>query len=218
MAAPAPILKLYHYWRSSCSWRVRWALDHKKISTTLQHVSLLDGESESAGHRERNPLGYVPVLERLDLSGEERFLPDSTAIVNWLDETFPHASLFPGDAWNRARVRALAGIISSDTQPIQNLNVMHRHSSDAAEQKRWAQEFIHQGLEAYERAAVRVAGKFSVGNELSWADLCLIPQCYNADRFAVPMDSFPTIRRILAETQQLPSCQSSHPSRYEPKP
>jgi maleylpyruvate isomerase len=217
MAAPTPRLKLYHYWRSSCSWRVRWALDYKGIAAELQHVSLLDGESESETHRSRNPLGYVPALERLDLTGAERFLSDSTAIVNWLDEVHPGPSLFPGDPWNRARVRSLAGIISSDTQPVQNLNVLHRHSSDAAEQKRWAQEFIHQGLAAFERAATPVAGRFSVGSDLSWADLCLIPQCYNADRFGVGLDDFPTIRRIVAETQALESVQSSHPSRYEPK-
>ena len=219
MAAPAPRLKLYHYWRSSCSWRVRWALDYKGLKAELQHVSLLDGESEGDAHRSRNPLGYVPVLERLDLTGDARFLADSTAMVNWLEEVYAGLPpLFPGDAWNRARIRSLAGIISSDTQPIQNLNVMHRHSSDAAEQKRWAQDFIHQGLAAVERAAKEVAGDFSVGDQLSWADLCLIPQCYNAERFAVALDSFPTIQRILQNTQRLESCKSSHPSRYEPKP
>ncbi len=217
MSVPAPRLKLYHYWRSSCSWRVRWALDFKDIGVELQHVSLLDGESESESHRSRNPLGYVPVLERLDLVGNQRFLSDSTAIVNWLDEAFPNASLFPGDSWNRARVRSLAGIISSDTQPVQNLNVLHRHSGDPAEQKRWAQEFIHQGLAAFERAAAPVAGRFSVGNDFSWADLCLIPQCYNADRFGVALDDFPTIRMIVAEAQSLESHHSSHPSRYEPQ-
>lgn len=217
-AASAPKLRLYHYWRSSCSWRVRWALDHKGVAAELSHVSLLDGESESAKHRSRNPLGYVPVLERLDLADEGRFLGDSTAIVGWLDETFPQQTLFGGDAWTRARIRSLAGIISADTQPIQNLNVLHRHSSDPAEQKKWAQEFIHQGLEAFEKTASRVAGRFSVGDALSWADLCLVPQAYNAERFSVPLEPFPTIRRILAASQGLESCKSSHPSRYEPRP
>ncbi|NDD92021.1 maleylacetoacetate isomerase, partial [bacterium] len=206
-------------WRSSCSWRVRWALDYKSIPAELQHVSLLDGECESDSHRTRNPLGFVPVLERLDLTGSARFLSDSTAIASWLDEAFPQApSLFWGDSWTRARIRSLAGIISSDTQPIQNLTVLHRHSADPAEQKRWAGEFIHQGLLAFEKAAKDFSGKFSTGDELSWADMCLIPQCYNAERFSVALDSFPTIQRVLKSCENLPSYLSSHPSRYEQKP
>ncbi len=221
-------LRLFHYWRSSCSWRVRWALDYKKLPVELVHVSLISGESEGSEHRARNPLGYVPVLERLDGSTSssvnqpqpfDRYLSDSTAILHWLEEQFPErATLLPGDSWTRACIRSMAGIITADTQPVQNLNVLQRHSCDAAEQKKWAQEFIHQGLEAFERHAVHHAGRYSVGDALSWADLCLIPQHYNAERFGVPSEEFPTIRRIVAECQTLESHQSSHPSRYEPQP
>ncbi|MBU6375322.1 MAG: glutathione S-transferase N-terminal domain-containing protein, partial [Bdellovibrionales bacterium] len=119
-------IKLYHYWRSSCSWRVRWALDYKGIEATLQPVSLLNGESEEPTHLARHPLGYVPVLEWQSL-----FLTDSSAIVRWLEERFPETpSLFPGTSDDRGRINALASIISSDTQPLQNLNVLQRHSAD----------------------------------------------------------------------------------------
>jgi len=211
-------LRLFHYWRSSSSWRVRWALDYKKIACELQAVSLLNGESESDEHRARNPLGYVPVLERLDIHDSSRLLSQSTAIAEWLDEVHPTSPLFWGDAWTRAKIRSLAEIISADTQPIQNLNILQRHSNDPAEQKKWAQEFITQGLNAFERAAAMTSGKFSVGDELSWADLCLIPQCYNAARFDVQLDAMPLLRRILDACELLESCKSSHPSRYEPKP
>jgi maleylacetoacetate isomerase len=145
-------------------------------------------------------------------------LSDSTAIVQWLEECFPSGpKLFPEDLWLRARVRSLAAIISSDTQPLQNLTVLHRHSSDLEQQKKWAQEVIFEGLQAFERAAAPFAGDFSVGHQLSWADLCLLPQLYNAERFGVSLDSLPVIRRVRDHAVLLESYRSSHPSRYEPQ-
>lgn len=211
-------LRLYHYWRSSCSWRVRWALDEKNIFAQLEHVSLIDGESESPIHRARNPLGHVPVLERLDLPGPERFLGDSTAIMSWLDESFPERPLLPTDLWSRAKVRELAAIITSDTQPLQNIPVLQFYSQDSGQQKAWAQEFIQRGLLAFETLASQVSGRFCFGNELTWADLCLAPQCYNAERYGISLQPFPTIRRVLSAVSNLKSYQSSHPSRYEPRP
>lgn len=211
-----PRLRLYHYWRSSCSWRVRWALDEKSVPAELRHVSLLDGESESSEHLERHSLGYVPVLERLDLSGPQRFLWDSTAMVTWIDDLVPQKPLFPKDSWSRAQVLALSAIITSDTQPIQNLNVLQRHSDDPEKQKSWAQDFIHRGLTAFERATRHVSKRFCFGDHLTWADLCLAPQCYNAERYGVPLNSYPTIQRLSSEYSHLESFLSSHPSRHEP--
>jgi maleylacetoacetate isomerase len=207
-------LRLYHYWRSSSSWRVRWALDLKGVPVELIPVSLLDGESESAAHLARHPLGYVPVLET-----PEGLLTQSSAIVHWIDQTFPgDPELFPADTWARCRVIQLADIICSDTQPVQNVNVMALHSADPARQKEWARHFIERGLAAYEELARSCAGEFSVGDSLSWADLCLMPQIYNAARYEVPLAGFPVISRIAARCERLPSYLSSHPSRYEPKP
>jgi len=208
-------LKLYHYWRSSSSWRVRWALDHKGIKTELKAVSLLDGESESPEHRARNPLGYVPALDT-----PHGILTQSSAIVAWLDEISSEPPLYGASTWERARIRQLGAVIAEDTQPIQNLPVLHLHSSDAKEQKKWAQHFIRQGLGAFETLAAGTAGEFSVGDRLSWADLCLIPQLYNADRFGIPVGSqdseFPLLTRIAQACERLPSYLSSHPSRHEP--
>jgi maleylpyruvate isomerase len=205
-------MKLYHYWRSSSSWRVRWAMDYKKIPCSLVPISLLDGESESETHVARNPMGYVPVLET-----PQGFLTQSSAIVAWLEETHPKPSLFWGDSWNRARIRQLGAIITEDTQPVQNLPVLQLHSADTAEQKKWAQHFIRKGLGAFETLATQTAGKFSVGDELSWADLCLMPQLYNAARFEIAASEFPLLSQIGSECERLESYQSSHPSRTEPK-
>ena len=205
-------LKLYHYWRSSSSWRVRWALDLKQVPHELIAVSLLDGESESPVHLARHPMGYVPVLETPD-----GFLGQSAAIIHWIDETFPGSpSLLPADTWNRARVIQLADMISADTQPIQNVPVLQMHSQDPAEQKRWAQHFIRAGLAAYEKIAASTAGRFSVGDELSYADLCLMPQLYNAQRYEISLSEFPLLQKIAAECEKIASYQSSHPSRHEP--
>ena len=206
-------LKLYHYWRSSSSWRVRWALDLKEIPYELSPVNLVNGESESPEHLQRHPLGYVPALET-----HQGMLTQSHAIVRWIEDTFPgQPALFPEDPWQNARVLQLADIVCADTQPLQNVNVLQMHSQDPVAQKTWAQYFIRQGLQAFETIASRTSGDFSVGDALTWADLCLMPQLYNAQRYEVSLEQFPTIQRIAALCATLPSYHSSHPSRYEPK-
>jgi maleylacetoacetate isomerase len=207
-----PGLRLYHYWRSSSSWRIRWALDLKQVPCELVAVSLLDGESESPEHRARSPLGYVPVLQTPD-----GYLSQSPAILYWLEETFPASpSLFPEDPWDHARCLQLADIICSDTQPIQNVNVLQLHSADPHEQKKWAQHFIRQGLSAFEKLASSTSGRYSIGDSLTWADLCLMPQLYNANRYEVQASEFPLLSKIAARCETLPSYLSSHPSRHEP--
>lgn len=204
-------LRLYHYWRSSSSWRVRWAFALKGIACEMIAVDLLSGESESEEHRRRNPLGYVPVL---DLGGE--LLVESMAIIEWADETKPEPPLLPGDALQRARIRALAEVINADTQPLQNIGPQHLHSDDPHERKRWAQHWIRNGLEAYETLVKPTAGQFSFGDSLTLADLFLIPQCYNAERFEVPLDAFPTVARIHRAARATESCRASEPDRYKP--
>src|SRR5665213_1802972 len=172
-------LKLYHYWRSSSSWRVRWGLALKDVKCEFEAIDLLSGQSESPEHLSRNPLGFVPVLEITESSGKKFFLSESLPILEWLNETYPEPSLFPKDPIARARARQLAEVINAGTQPLQNLNVQELHSADKEAKKHWSQHWIRNGLHAYETLVRETAGKFSVGNELSVADLCLIPQCYN---------------------------------------
>lgn len=204
-------LTLYHYWRSSSSWRVRWALALKGLKAKMVHVSLLDGESESPAHLARHPLGYVPVLE----VGTRRLI-ESAAIIEWLEETAPSPQLYPGDSFDRAHTRALVEVINADTQPVQNLTVLDFHSSDANEKKRWSQHFIRRGLAAYQKLAAPRAGKFSFGNQLTAADLYLIPQLYNAQRFDVSPSEFPLLAQIQANAVQTDGYKASEPDIYKP--
>lgn len=218
-------LRLYHYWRSSSSWRVRWGLALKGIPCEYVAVDLLSGESESPQHAARNPLGYVPVLEFLGGSLHGRsaeapvrpFLAESMAILEWAEEVHPEPRLLAGDAFHRAWIRQLAEVINADTQPLQNLGPQYLHSSeDAGKRKAWAQHWIRNGLAAYESLVIHTAGKFSVGDAITLADLFLVPQCYNAERYEVPLDPYPTVKRISEAALATPEGRASHPDRYKP--
>ena len=208
-------LRLYHYWRSSSSWRVRWALDYKNISYQKVAINLLNQESESDSHLERNPSAQVPTLEFLS-AAPIRFLSESVAIIEWLESSHPEPALLPTDPYLRARCRELTEMINSGTQPLQNLGVAQHHSPQIDEQKAWNQYWIRSGLRNYEAVVGESAGRLSLGDQLSAADLFLIPQCYNAIRFNIPLSEFPTIQRIHDYAMALPSCVSSHPDQYAP--
>jgi len=210
-------IKLYHYWRSSSSWRVRWALAHKGLAAEYIAVSLLNGESESPEHLARNPLGYLPVLEVIETGKKPARLFESIAILEWLEETHPEKPLLPQDAWSRARVRQLVEIINADTQPLQNLPPQELHSQDPAEKKRWAQHWIRLGLQAYETVVRETAGTFSVGHALTFADLCLVPQVYNAKRYDIDLSVYPTVLRICAEAEKTSGWKESEPEKFKPE-
>jgi maleylacetoacetate isomerase len=205
-------LRLYHYWRSSSSWRVRWALARKGISAEMIAVNLLEGASESPEHLKRNPMGYVPALE----TPGGKFIGESVAIIEWLEETHPAHPLLPRDLFLRARTRQLVEIVNSGTQPLQNLGVTEMVSEDGEKKKAWNQHWIRKGLDAYEILVKETAGKFAIGDEPTMADLFLIPQCYNASRNEIDLTEFPTIERINRAGLALESCQAAHPERYKP--
>jgi maleylacetoacetate isomerase len=208
-------MKLYHYWRSSSSWRVRFAFAAKGIHAELVPIGLLDDESEKPEHLARNPMGYVPVLEVQEVSGSKpRYLAESLAIIEWAEEIYREKPLLPGDAWQRARIRQLAELINSGTQPLVNLGVGALHSPDAEAQKRWNQHWLRKGLDAYEKIARETAGRFSVGDTLTLADICLIPQCYSAVRNHIALEDYPIIARVHAEAALLESFKNSHPDRF----
>jgi maleylacetoacetate isomerase len=213
MSSKEPKLTLYHYWRSSSSWRVRLALKYKGLEAKLVAVDLLNGEVESDAHLKRNPLGYVPVLMVDDVP-----LIESVAIIEWLDETYqlPEKKLFPEKALDRAHVRALVEIINSETQPIQNLNVVDKYSDDPAARKEWMQFFITRGLKAYDDLCTGKAGQFSLGDKVTVADLFLIPQCYNALRFDVDLTPFPHVNSIYQNMAQLDFVKATHPDCFKP--
>jgi maleylacetoacetate isomerase len=213
--------RLYHYWRSSASWRVRWALAIKGIVPEYVAINLLSDEAESPAHRARNPLGYVPVLERLDVKEDAlgRYLTESTAILEWLEETHPEPRLLPAKSEQRAYVRALAQLINASLQPLQNPPVTERHSPDKNEQKKWVQDWNHAHLSSFTKLAQKTAGKFCFGDQLTMADLFLIPQIYGARRFEVPVESdFPLLSRIFNAAMETPECQRSSPEAFQPTP
>lgn len=217
-------VRLFHYWRSTSSWRVRWALAIKGIQCEMVTVDLLNGESESPEHLARNPLGYVPVLEL----SNGIFLTESIAIMEWLEEVAPTPALLPvgnlpADRLARARVRQLVELINADTQPLQNMTPQLMHSDDPEKRKAWAQYFINAGLNAYEKILesfeiqTGIQSRYSVGDQLTLADLCLVPQCYNADRFGVSLETFPRIQKIREMAMQHPTYTLAEPTVYAPK-
>ena len=209
-------LKLYHYWRSSCSWRVRWGLLLKQVPCEFVHIDLLKNEQQSEKYLQLNPSGTVPTLEIMNEGGEPFYLSESTAILEWAEENFPSISLYPRASLERAKTRQLAQIVNAGIQPIQNLKVMNFYSSDAEKKKSWSVYWITEGLKTYEALVKKTAGLFSVGNQISMADLFLIPQCYNAHRFGIHLQPFPTIARIEQSCLNTDACKKAHPDSFQP--
>lgn len=208
-------MKLYGYWRSSSSWRVRIALAIKGVEYTHVPVHLVKAGGEQHGEalRRLNPMGQIPVLV-VEEKGQEYALGQSLAIFEYLDECYPEPRLLPADLIGRARARQLAEIINSGIQPLQNLQVIQKLRDELGQDaKAWCAEVIANGLEAYEALVAQWAGSYSVGDEPSVADFCLIPQLYNARRFGVDLDAFTTILRIEATCMELEAFQASHPDR-----
>ena len=210
--ATSPKFRLFHFATSNSSWRVRWALALKGIACEMVTVDLATGQQKSPEHLARNPLGLVPVLE---LIGDPKpFMTESVAIIEWLDDTYPDVPLLPRNARDRARARQLAQIINADTHPLQNTGTGARHSKDPAERLAWNQYWIANGLRAYESTVAATAGRFSMGDEISYADLYLIPMTRNAVRDKVDLAEFPMVRRIYETARKTAACAASEPEKY----
>lgn len=206
-------LRLHNYWRSSASWRVRIALNLKGLAYEYVPVSLIadGGQQNSPAYRALNPMAQVPTLE-LDDDGVTRRLTQSIAILEYLDERFPSPALLPRDPYARARARALAELVNSGIQPLQNLEpqryVREELRGDA---KAWTAHFIGRGMKALEALASETAGRFLVGDEVSLADVCLVPQMFAARRFGVDPASLPTLARVEAACGALEAFESARP-------
>jgi len=197
---------LHNYFRSSASWRVRIALALKGIEYEYRAVSLIKdgGEQHSAEFVAISPFHQVPVLE---IDGA--YLTQSLPIIEYLEETHPSGvSIFPKDHVKRAQARAIAEMINSGIQPLQNLSVLNALTQDKGE---WAKRVIAQGFQALEKTLEQTSGKCCVGDELSIADLCLVPQVFNAIRFKVDLSSFPLITKINAFLETQPAFVAAHP-------
>jgi maleylpyruvate isomerase len=204
-------VKLYSYWRSSSSWRVRIALALKHITYEYVAVNLLGTEQQSRHHLERNPFAQVPVLE-WEAEGRIHRLTQSMAILEYLEERTPEPPLLPPDAVERACVRSVAEMVNAGIQPIQNLAVA-QYVAEHSEltRKAWSAHWVGQGLTALEQVVAATAGTYAVGDHVTIADCCIIPQLYNARRCTVAVEQFPTLTRIEGACGKLPAFVRAHP-------
>lgn len=198
-------LRLFNYWRSSASQRVRIGLHLKSLDFEYLVVNIVKQEQFADVYRARNPIAQMPTLEITEDDGTVRSVTQSLAILEYLDERFPLTPLLPKDPYLRARTRSLSEIVNSGIQPMQNLATAKRLEELGVAAKDWAPGFIASGLAAYARAATDVAGQFSVGDSPTIADCCLIPQIHAARRFNVALDELTLLTDIEARCLALPA-------------
>jgi maleylpyruvate isomerase len=211
-------MKLYNYWRSSASWRVRIALHHKQLPFTYVPVHIVHQEQSAADYAGKNPMHQVPTLE-LEDDGHTVYLGQSIAIIEYLDERHPERPLLPQGRVARAHARQLAECVNAGIQPFQNLPLLKIFKQElGADEQGYAARFNAHGLTALEALAAPIAGTFLVGDALSVADLCLIPQLYSARRFGVDLAPFPTLTRVEVACVQLPAFAAAHPDRQPDAP
>jgi maleylpyruvate isomerase len=205
-------MKLWNYWRSSSAWRVRIALGLKNLPFEYVAVHLLQGggQQHQPGFVALNPLRQVPVLE-VEENGQTLQLVQSMAIIEYLDERFPEPPLLPASAAERAHVRAMAELVNSGIQPMQNTATFSELRKHGIDTEAWACLFITKGLTALEQLAAPRAGAFLFGNSPTLADLYLVPQLYNARRWGAVLDAFPTLTRAEASAQALPAFAAAVP-------
>lgn len=196
-------MRLYAYYRSSASYRVRIALQHKNIPYEVETVSIVDGMNRGEAHLARNPIGQVPVLE-LERDGKTVHLAQSVAILEYLEETHPSPALLPKDAIARARVRELVELVNSGIQPLQNTPVLAELKSLGADPDAWGRKYIGKGLRALQERVAGRSGAFLLGDEPTLADVVLVPQMYNARRFGLELSGLETLVAIDARCRALP--------------
>ena len=209
-----PSAVLYDYFRSSASYRVRIALNLKGIDYEQRAVSLVQGAQNDPAYKALNPQGLVPMLEI-----DAHRLTQSLSIMVYLDQVYPHPPLMPRDPADGAHVRALALAVACDIHPLNNLRVLKYLKNDlgiSEEAKdEWYRHWVAEGLAALEEMARPRAGAFLFGDSPTIADVCLVPQLYNARRFSVPITDYPTLRRADETASAHAAFAAAHPDRQE---
>ena len=209
-----PPAVLYDYYRSSAAYRVRIALNLKGVQYEGRSVNLLKSQQNSDDYRALNPQGFVPMLE---IDGIR--LTQSMAIMGYLDQRIPTTPLLPAAADARSHVLALALTVACDIHPLNNLRVLKYLKDElGAEQDArddWYRHWVSEGLGALEALAAPRSGKFLFGENPTMADICLVPQLYNARRFDVPLEGYPTLLRADENAGKLEAFAAAHPDRQE---
>jgi maleylacetoacetate isomerase len=205
---------LYEYWRSSAAYRVRIALQLKGVDYESRQIDLREGAQNSAGYRAINPFGLVPMLE---IDGHR--LSQSLAIINYLDLRYPSRPLIPAVAAERAHVVSMSLSIACDIHPLNNLRVLKYLKSELGHSQEevdsWYRHWISEGLPAVEVQAKALSGAFMFGDGPTVADICLVPQLYNARRYDVPLGDYPTLLRAEENANKLDAFAAAHPDRQE---
>jgi maleylacetoacetate isomerase len=207
---------LYGYWRSSAAYRVRIALELKGLDYQQRSVNLRDGGQFTTTYRKLNPQGFVPFLvedELATLAGGG--LAQSLAIIDYLDERYPDPQLIPGSPSERARLRAMAMTLACDIHPINNLRVLryleYHLELDQPRINAWARHWIERGFASLEVEAARRGGRFLGGDRVTVADICLVPQLYNARRVDTELAPFRRLLEVEARLGELPAFAAARP-------
>ena len=210
------MMKLYSYWRSSAAYRVRIALNLKGLEHEIVPVNMLKDGGEQLGdaYKQINPQGLVPTLVDGDIT-----LTQSLAILEYLEEQYSRVNLLPGNTGDRARVRQFAQLTACDIHPLNNLRVLKylKQGLNIADDAKdaWYRHWIMLGFEAFENSLVKAksTGPYCLGAEVTLADLCLIPQMYNAHRFDVPLEAYPTLCAIEQACLELDAFKQASPEK-----
>jgi maleylacetoacetate isomerase len=206
-------MELFNYFRSSASYRVRIALAYKGLSYDYRSVHLPKNEQFAEPYAAQSASRLVPLLKDGDVT-----LSQSLAIIEYLDETHPQPPLLPADALGRARVRALAYDVACEIHPLNNLRVLRYLTNEMKvsedEKNRWYRHWVETGLQTIERQlADPRSGRFCHGDAPTVADVCLVPQIFNAQRFDCQLDHVPRVMHVFEACMALPAFETTQPSK-----
>ena len=211
MQDPLPEPCLFGYWRSSAAYRVRIALNLKRVTARHVSVQLHLGEQTRDDHRARNPAGLVPVWREAD----GFTLSQSLAIIEYLDEIYPDPPLLPDDSRQKAVCREIAYTIACDIHPVGNLRVLEKLPADfgagAGARAAWNRHWIGTGFGAIEARLAAIAGRHAAGDQITLADICLVPQVYNARRAGLDLAPYPGIAAADAAARELAAFAAAAP-------